>query len=224
LRRAAGALSAAPPSPPPPTTVWKRDAEGFVSPPPGRPSGSVPPTRFRSVWPLYGDRVLSDEELEALIRAYPDGGWGCDNCHTYGAGTPESEDCPVCGEPLVIWKRKDVAAVKSYAGPFDRFVDGPLLEVPERTGKAISMLFVAAIFTFLITLPIISLDLLNGIYSVATSPVAIIWYMSGVYAAFVYPLVHTGLIQTKSKKKDGNQDSAQDEHDQEQDQWNSKYT
>ncbi len=86
------------------------------------------------------------------------------------------------------------------------------------------MLFVAAIFTFLITLPIISLDLLNGIYSVATSPVAIIWYMSGVYAAFVYPLVHTGLIQTKSKKKDGNQDSAQDEHDQEQDQWNSKYT
>lgn len=156
------------------------------------------------------------------MRAYPEGGWFCDGCHLYGPGEPESEICPRCGEDLSVWKKSDVAAVTSYVGPFDKFMDGPLIAVPQRTGRILSALFVAATFTFLITLPIVSIDLLNGVYSVLTSPLAFACYMSGVYASFVLPLVYTGLIGVKGKKPE-NPPEEPLPVSQDGDQWDSKY-
>jgi hypothetical protein len=138
--------------------------------------------------------MLSDTDIEALMRAYPLGGYWCDGCHLYGPGEPESDTCPVCGADLYIWKKSDIAAVESYVGPFDRFMSGPLIEVQPRTGQAISAVFTVAVFTFLVTLPLISMDLLDGLYSVLTSPVAFVSYISGVYAAFIFSLLHTGLL------------------------------
>lgn len=155
------------------------------------------------------------------MQAYPDGGWWCDKCHLYGPGEPESSTCPRCGEDLEVWEKSDTAAVASYVGPFDKFLDGPLIKVPQRTGNLLSTLFVVATFTFIVTLPIVSMDLLNGIYSVLTSPMTVVCYLSAVAASFIFFLVYTGLIGVKENPPEDPVEESPEP--QEADPWDSKY-
>lgn len=156
------------------------------------------------------------------MKAYPDG-WCCDACFCYGAGEPESKTCPRCGADLLIWKKADVVAVTSYVGPFDKFLDHPLLTVPQRMGKILSTIFIVATFTFIVTLPLVSMDLLNGIYSVLTSPMTIACYLSAIAASFIFLLVYTGLIGVT--EEEAPEDPVEEEplESQEDNPWDSRY-